>query len=693
MNSAKADLLHPNEAKSNPIRPMTNGEVDSDSRSRMSATSGPADEAEAYSLQRMLQDSTGRLLYVGDSATLSYLQLIRMLVESIAGKSRFTMDPKRHMIMEARISLPPSNMPLGVLPGRRTADVLVESYFINAGLAKQSKLDQRLIISIDSWLDRAVLCQLNLVFAIGLVLSKPVPGSEEEAVIKKLRESKDINRAEVFFRNAKGLADPVSGFEDADFWSVQALLLMALYMLHSPTVFAFAYGLLGMAVRSAFALGLHREEDSFIFNPTQCKVRRNLWRTLYVLDRFLAASLGRPTAISDEDCSDHALDAPEKSFENEADQVNSAALDAAVRTCRVIGQTLREVYSKRKISTSVAQDIAEKFENWNGLLHRALHWQRATVRPISPSHGIAVLHINLLHCHSITLLARPFFLYILKAGVTRKPSRLSQRMESFAQTCVEAAQHSLSIAQTAMDGNYLPQCNPFVIYFVFAAGLIILSNEFASLYHNPDADSAIASCIAILKYCAESDAQAQRVIYIVEAFHEANSHRPPSTRSISFPNRKVPVITPASSNPQHDPMAHFFAYTKHSPEQRLPILAPNLKNERSSISRTHTGSVQPLIPSVLQQPSPDATGTSPVGSQVAPSGVPGMDTMHGTEVGFDFDDLWPTWHPPTDAMPLGQHAEPAEAFNHYTLGPPPIALGNVLAANVNIPLYSPSDFR
>lgn len=79
--------------------------------------------------------------------------------------------------------------------------------------------------------DPSVLCQLNLVFAIGLVLSRPTPGSEEEAIIDKLRSSKEVNRADVFFRNAKSLADPVSGFEDADFWSVQALVLMALYML------------------------------------------------------------------------------------------------------------------------------------------------------------------------------------------------------------------------------------------------------------------------------------------------------------------------------------------------------------------------------------------------------------------------------------------------------------------------------
>lgn len=74
------------------------------------------------------------------------------------------------------------------------------------------------------------LCILFLIFAIGMVLGTPIPGSREDFVFKKLRAGQ-INRAEVFFRNAKSLGDPVSGFEDADFWSVQALLLMALYML------------------------------------------------------------------------------------------------------------------------------------------------------------------------------------------------------------------------------------------------------------------------------------------------------------------------------------------------------------------------------------------------------------------------------------------------------------------------------
>jgi hypothetical protein len=68
------------------------------------------------------------------------------------------------------------------------------------------------------------LCLLFLVLAIGLVMAAAPPGTPEDAIIQKLR-------AEVFYLDAKQLSDPTSGFEDADFWSVQALTLMSVYML------------------------------------------------------------------------------------------------------------------------------------------------------------------------------------------------------------------------------------------------------------------------------------------------------------------------------------------------------------------------------------------------------------------------------------------------------------------------------
>jgi hypothetical protein len=68
------------------------------------------------------------------------------------------------------------------------------------------------------------LCLLFLVLAIGLVMAAPLPGTREDAIIQKLR-AEQVDRAEVF------LKDPSAGFEDAGFWSIQALTLMSVYNL------------------------------------------------------------------------------------------------------------------------------------------------------------------------------------------------------------------------------------------------------------------------------------------------------------------------------------------------------------------------------------------------------------------------------------------------------------------------------
>lgn len=89
--------------------------------------------------------------------------------------------------------------------------------------------------------DHTFLCHLNLVFAIGLMFATPESGTREAAVIDSLR-AKYPDQSEIFFLNAKSINNPVVGLEDADLWSIQALLLMALYMLlKSKRNPAFAY--------------------------------------------------------------------------------------------------------------------------------------------------------------------------------------------------------------------------------------------------------------------------------------------------------------------------------------------------------------------------------------------------------------------------------------------------------------------
>lgn len=69
-----------------------------------------------------------------------------------------------------------------------------------------------------------------MVLAVGLLLAAPPPGSREEVAVQKQLAGQP-NRAELFFRSARTMCDSGAGFEDADFWSIQALTLMTIYML------------------------------------------------------------------------------------------------------------------------------------------------------------------------------------------------------------------------------------------------------------------------------------------------------------------------------------------------------------------------------------------------------------------------------------------------------------------------------
>lgn len=73
------------------------------------------------------------IVYVGDTATLAYLQIVRMLFEPfLGGGSDFTNDGLRHTILEKKMIPLPVNMRHStVLPDRPTTEALVESFFVN----------------------------------------------------------------------------------------------------------------------------------------------------------------------------------------------------------------------------------------------------------------------------------------------------------------------------------------------------------------------------------------------------------------------------------------------------------------------------------------------------------------------------------------------------------------------------------
>lgn len=219
-----------------------------------------------------------------------------------------------------------------------------------------------------------------------------------------------------------------------------------------------------MAVQSAFTLGLHRgKETHVIFPPDEQAVRRNVWRSLFVLDRFLAAALGRPPMITEEDCSDDSLDVPGESLVP-APRITSS-VSVSVEIAKVVGRILQKIYSTRRVSVRLGQQFAADCGRLETLLREELHWKRAMDPATPPTQAMSILHLNLFYGHAVMLYTRPFFLFLLKKDQVDgiPPAQFNSRIQRFSRTCVTTSEHTVGLVHGAFAARYLPRRNPFVM--------------------------------------------------------------------------------------------------------------------------------------------------------------------------------------------------------------------------------------
>ncbi|KAH8819117.1 fungal-specific transcription factor domain-containing protein [Xylogone sp. PMI_703] len=487
---------------------------------------------------RMLYDERGRLLYVGESASLSYLQAIRRLVEEHIGPSAFTNDGNRHMILEATMSTPPKFQFTYALPDKETALFLIDSFFSGLpGLVRiynKENFLQRTNHVYENPLecDTLLLCSLHLVFAIGLQLKRdnPSPSSTETRILEKLI-SKYGSRSELFYLSAKHLHDAVDGFEEGGLTSVQILILKTLYMLTAAKRNS-AWAFLGMAVRLAYALGIHKETTFSFLPPEEQEARRDIWRSLYVLDCFLAVSFGRPTAINHKNAA-YTEPNPSIVYRDENAKFEADALLASVKVSSILGEILNRIYDKRKISKSTVRSISAEFYQWKKDLSQKLQWQNISTQCQDSDIALTQLHVNLIYFHGIILLMRPFLLSEVTHYLESKANTASgesqqgstfkedQDVKSFSRACIHSAVYTINAVQATFLRGALPRQDPFIVYWLFTATIIVVSGVLYPVDKGLDLETAIRAALSVLQFMSEADKQARRYLYITKSARDA----------------------------------------------------------------------------------------------------------------------------------------------------------------------------
>ncbi|OKP10063.1 hypothetical protein PENSUB_4528 [Penicillium subrubescens] len=131
--------------------------------------------------------------------------------------------------------------------------------------------------------DRFAIFKLNIVYAIG-------------ATMLQLSEKYAYTAPEQFYTTALQYVPTMC--EARSIENIEAMVLLVVYHLRTASSHGMWY-MIGLAMRTAIDLGLHRKANEINMDPFTAQMRRRLFWVVYYLERVVSMSLGRPFSISD----------------------------------------------------------------------------------------------------------------------------------------------------------------------------------------------------------------------------------------------------------------------------------------------------------------------------------------------------------------------------------------------------------
>ncbi|KIW17522.1 hypothetical protein PV08_04716 [Exophiala spinifera] len=473
---------------------------------------------------RLLLNSRGEKVYVGGTASLSFLQFLRHTLKQQMGPSVFTDNDRRNVMLEVR-SPEDTNAIFEEDESQKRA--LVEIYFA----ATNGFLDLFTRDEIEAYLTGATTpadgvheyapVALDLVVAIGGQCRALGPH--------------DLRYAVRCFSRAQKAA-MASALEDPCLDMVRCFLLMAFYMLGACRRNA-AFMYVGIAAQASSALGLHVTEEYRHFTVAERSVRLRTLKSLRVLDVLVCSILGRTYSTP-------AVRIDSASFTGmhvQPAKPRDMALNASFGACELIAEIMYSLDGNisNPIDTPTAKRFLERLRSWSANLPLEIRRFETTGKePLNSTDQeciIGSIHVSCVYYFAVMLVTRPFLINHLMArlpGASSKEAAQTRHFEdaaraqdseavNLAQACIDSA---ILMAQTCFDalqGGILLQNMCIMKAWVFAAGLVLGFSMFAQGESPFDMDESFNGAREVLKKLAEHSPQAEHYYDILIGFADA----------------------------------------------------------------------------------------------------------------------------------------------------------------------------
>jgi hypothetical protein len=322
-------------------------------------------------------DEQGHLEYHGHSSGLSFVKRMREQLGDMMGpEGRGTPFVKStrplSQVFDSPRSATDSPWDNGFeLPSKEEARTLCDIAVEDAGSLLRvvhypsflKQLDNIYEISNDHYgnEENVFLPLLYSVMALGTLFARDDVGERE--LDRKGYESA-IAEGFKYFRLARSMMDIA---DCRDLRQVQALVFMIMFLQASAKL-STCYAYIGVALRSAVRMGLHRTFADSCFSPIEAETRKRLFWVIQRMDCYVGALLGLPHSLSEDDIDqelplevDDQYITDEKILPQPDGQIAlMAASNAHVKLVQVLDKIVRYVYPLKAGAGASAQGGAMK---------------------------------------------------------------------------------------------------------------------------------------------------------------------------------------------------------------------------------------------------------------------------------------------------------------------------------------------
>ncbi|KAH8895532.1 hypothetical protein GQ53DRAFT_715233 [Thozetella sp. PMI_491] len=303
-------------------------------------------------------DKDARIAYVGTGVSNVNFLLRQQFGARTDGVSHYPTN----RIARRRTCQEPGGLPVEALqlPSKSVVNQLLHAYFtyVHPGFPV---VDKNLFMKQYQARDPQNPPSLLLLHCILVAGAHVLYGHEERAAFKSL-----------YFRRAKTLFD--ARFERDRDTAVQAALLLAWHTDGIEDVLANAWFWVGVAVRTAMGLGMHRDADNSTLVQHNKHMWRRVWWILVQCDVMLAMQYGRPLIIDLRESDVKPLSIAD--FQDCGPDVRAEHCIQAAELCVILGEGVRGLFgvsTRGEDRQRVLRKTDEALANWLIRLPRSLN--------------------------------------------------------------------------------------------------------------------------------------------------------------------------------------------------------------------------------------------------------------------------------------------------------------------------------